>query len=160
MLPLPPIELLIQQLATLGIPLPPGPVYTDRFGDSAELSEALLALVATGPKRAGTSLLWACEINQQPLPAVGAIEITVDHLNQPALVTRHLSVHVVPFNQVSAAYAAIEGEGDGSLEYWREAHWACFGRACARIGREPTEEMPVVCCVFELLSVVPRKSVA
>jgi uncharacterized protein YhfF len=154
--PLPSVDSLLPKLAALGIGLPPGPVYVDRFGDSAELSEELIALIVAGPKRAGTSLWWACEAEAQPTPEVGSIEITVDHLNEPALVTRNTSVEVVPFNQVTVEYAAIEGEGDGSLVYWREAHWAFFSRECARIGRAPTQEMPVVCCVFELLNVVPR----
>ena len=48
----------------------------------------------------------------------------------------------------------IEGEGDGSLAYWRDAHWAFFSRECARIGRAPSEAMPVVCSVFEVLAIV------
>jgi uncharacterized protein YhfF len=156
MLPLPHIESLMLEVAAMGVELPPGPVYADRFGDSAELSEELLELVAVGPKRAGTGLLWAYEEAKEPLPEAGSIEITVDHLNRPALITRNTSVEVVPFDKVTPEYAAIEGEGDGSLEYWRSAHWAYFGRECQRINRQPTQEMLVVCCVFELLHVLPR----
>jgi uncharacterized protein YhfF len=60
------------------------------------------------------------------------------------------------FDQVTAEYAAIEGEGDGSLEYWRDAHWRFFSRECARLGREPTTDMLVVCAVFELLACAPE----
>ena len=49
---------------------------------------------------------------------------------------------------------AIEGEGDGSLAYWCEGHWAFFTRECQRIGRVPVETMPMVCTVFELLAVL------
>jgi hypothetical protein len=54
--------------------------------------------------------------------------------------------------------SAIEGEGDGSLEFWREGHWRFFSRACARIRREPTLDMPVVCTVFELLASMHRSA--
>ncbi len=155
MTPLPSVAMLIQRLAALGIALPPGPVHVDGFGDSAELSGELLALIRSGRKRAGTSLLWGCEADGESLPSAGNIEIVVDHRHQPALVTQITRVEIVPFNQVTAAYAAIEGEGDGSLDHWQRAHWAFFGRECRRIGREPTQDMPVVCCVFELLHVVP-----
>jgi uncharacterized protein YhfF len=37
----------------------------------------------------------------------------------------------------AAEYAAIEGDDDGSLEYWRHAHWAFFSRESKRIGRGP-----------------------
>jgi uncharacterized protein YhfF len=72
---------------------------------------------------------------------------------------RFTEVEVVPFNQVSARFAAREGEGDSSLEYWRQAHWAFFSRECQRIGRVPNEQMPVVCCSFEVLDIVPVSQV-
>ncbi|MEO6060890.1 MAG: ASCH domain-containing protein [Thermoflexales bacterium] len=131
-------------------------VRVDAYGDSPELSEALLALIRNGQKRAGTGLLWAMEADGDVFPAVGDVEIVVDHLNAPALITRVTRVAVVPYLEVTPEYAAIEGEGDGSLAYWRDAHWAFFSRECVRIGRAPSEAMPVVCSVFEVLSVVPH----
>ncbi len=92
------------------------------------------------------------------LPQVGDIEIVVDHQFEPALVTRITRVEVLPFNQVSAEYATIEGEGDGSLESWHDGHWRFFSRECARIGRDPTQDMPVVCSVFELVASVPQSA--
>jgi uncharacterized protein YhfF len=56
----------------------------------------------------------------------------------------------VPFKQVSAEFAAREGEGDGSLQSWRESHWDFFSRECRRLGRAPNEAMPVVCTSFDL----------
>lgn len=126
------------------------------FGDSAALSQELLSLIRKGQKRGGASLLWAHESESEPIPKVGEIEIVVDHLNAPSLVTRITEVEVVPFNEVSAKFAAREGEGDGSLEYWRKAHWEYFSRECQRIGREPMDTMPVVCSSFEVLNVVPE----
>ena len=153
---IPPVADLVAKLRAQGIELPPGPVRADAFGDSRELSELLLALIRKGCKRAGTGLLWAIEAENEIVPAVGQIEIVVDHRNEPALITRTTRVEIVPFIEVTAEYAAIEGEGDGSLEYWREAHWAFFKRECERIGREPLETMPVVCSVFEVLMVLPQ----
>jgi len=152
---LPSPESLVAQLSALGIALPPGPVRVEGYGDTAELSQDLLALIASGRKRAGTGLLWAYQYDQEPIPRTGDIEIIVDHRNQPALVTRIVRSEVVAFNQVSAEYAAIEGEGDGSLAYWRKGHWNFFSRECKRIGREPSETMPVICNVFEVLHVLP-----
>jgi uncharacterized protein YhfF len=160
MSPLPSIASLIGKLNAHGITLPPGPVRVDGFGDSEALSASLLSLIRSGHKRAGTALLWAYEYDSEEISRTGDIEIVIDHLNEPALVTRITSVKVVPYDEVTAEYAAIEGEGDGSLEYWRKAHWAFFSRECARIGREPEESMPVVCSIFELLNAVPPKSAA
>lgn len=156
MQPLPSVESLVAALAALGITLPPGPVRVDGYGDSAELSRELLDLIKSGRKRAGTGLLWAYEHDGEPVAATGDIEIVVDHRNRPALVTRIVSSEVVAFQDVSAAYAAIEGEGDGSLATWRQGHWNFFSRECRRIGREPAESMPVICNVFEVLHVLPE----
>ncbi len=153
---MPPLAALITKLQAVGISLPPGRLRTDQYGDSPELSRELIELIRTGPKRAGTSLLWAHEAEAEELPQVGDIEIVLDHAFEPTLVTRVTRVEVVPFDQVTAEYAAIEGEGDGSLEFWREGHWDFFSRECARIGRVPQNDMPVVCSVFELLASVPR----
>jgi uncharacterized protein YhfF len=153
--PLPPLDVVLDKLARKGVTLPPGPVALDVYGDSPELSRELIALILEGRKRAGTGLLWSYEAEGEALPEVGTIEVVVDDAGEPVVITRLTSVEVVPFGAVTPAYAAIEGEGDGSLAYWREGHWAYFSRECARIGRVPSEEMPVVCGVFEVVQVVP-----
>jgi len=153
--PLPSVSVALAKLRELGVEVPPGPVRVDGYGDSPGLSVSLLALIRQGRKRAGTSLLWAVEADGESVPQVGDVEIVVNHRNEPALVTRITRVEVVPYCEVTAEYASIEGEGDGSLEYWRKAHWAFFSRECKRIGREPLEAMPVVCSVFEVLNVLP-----
>jgi uncharacterized protein YhfF len=147
----PSVEAVVAKLEARGVTLPPGPVRLDAYGDSAALSKELLALIRAGQKRAGTSLLWAIEADGDPLPHAGDIEIVLDFSDEPVLVTRVLSVDVVAFRDVTAEYAAIEGEDDGSLASWRRGHWAFFSRECARIGRAPTEDMLVVCSVFEVL---------
>jgi uncharacterized protein YhfF len=157
---LPTIESLIRQLESNGVALPPGPVRVDGFGDSEALSNSLLALIRSGRKRAGTGLLWAYEHDGEEIAKTGDIEIVIDHLNQPVFVTRITSAIVVPFEEVTAEYAAIEGEGNGSLEYWRAAHWAFFSRECTRIGRAPMGSMPVVCSVFDVLIVLPPTEAA
>ena len=154
----PTVESLIAKLSACGITLPLGPVHADGYGDSAELSKELLSLIRSGRKRAGTGLLWCYEHDGEHVAKAGDIEIVLDHLREPALVTRIISSEVVPYCKVTAEYAAIEGEGDCSLEYWRKAHWAFFSRECKRIGREPTESMPVICNVFEVLHVIPLQS--
>ena len=160
MQPLPSLAEVLSKLEALGVVLPTGPVRLDSYGDSASLSEELLALIRRGRKRAGTSLLWAMEADNESLPHPGDIEVVFDHRNEPALITGIVQVNVVPYSEVTAEYAAIEEEGDGSLQYWRRAHSAFFTRECRRIGREPAESTPVVCSVFEVLNVLPSPSTA
>lgn len=149
------VDAVLQRLSALGVTLPPGRLRVDGYGDSPALSRELLALIVSGRKRAGTGLLWAIEHDGEELPRVGDIEVVIDHAGRPALVTRLTEVDIRAFNQVDERYAAIEGEGDGSLAFWRQAHEGFFARECARIGRAPAPDMPVVCSVFELLQVLP-----
>lgn len=155
--PLPAVEALLPVLREHGIELPPGRVVVGAFGDSAELSRELLGLIRDRDKRGGASLLWAIEADREPVPEVGDIEIVVDHANAPSVITRLVAVEIVPFDEVTAAFAARENEGDGSLEHWRREHWKFFSRECARIGREPAPTMPVVCSSFEVLHRLPER---
>ena len=132
----------------------PANARVTEFGDSPALSEELLALIRSGAKRGGAALLWAMEADKETVAQVGDIEVVVDHRRVPALVTRIVEVEIHPFDEVGAEFAAREGEGDGSLAYWRTAHWAFFSRECRRIGREPSERMLVVCSSFEVLGIV------
>lgn len=61
----------------------------------------------------------------------------------------------MPFKDVTADFAAAEGEGDGSLAFWRAAHAAYFTRECARLGRAFSEDMPVVCERFDVVGIWP-----
>lgn len=119
------------------------------FGDDEAMAEALGALVLQGLKRATAACLWAHEAEAKQLPQPGDLSIVTRWNGEPLCVIETRSVVVMPFSQVDADFAATEGEGDGSLTFWREAHRAFFTRECARLGRTFTEQMPVVCERFE-----------
>ena len=121
------------------------------FDDNEPSANSLCALVLSGQKRATAGLLWAHEHENKPLPTVGALSVVTDWPGTPRCVIESTEVKVVPFDRVTERFAAIEGEADGSLKYWREVHWECFSRECARIGREPVMEMPVVCETFRVV---------
>src|SRR5215218_3884477 len=111
--PLPAVSVVVAKLRARGVDLPHGVLRVDAYGDSPELSSALLALIREGRKRAGTSLLWAVEAEDEAVPQVGDVEVVVDHHHEPVLVTRITRVEVLPYDEVNAEYAAIEDEGDG-----------------------------------------------
>lgn len=121
--------------------------FCDNRADADELAE----LVRAGTKRATAGALWAYEAEDEPLPQPGDLSVITDWDGQAVCVIRTASVDIVPFDDVSPEFAAIEGEGDGSLEYWRGGHLAFFTRELAEIGRRPTPEMPVVCECFEVV---------
>lgn len=121
------------------------------FGDSAELADELLALVLQGRKRATAAALWTFEVEGRRPPQPGDLSIVTDGTGRPHCVIETREVEVRPFAEVGADFAAAEGEGDGSLDFWRRVHREFFGRECARAGRPFSEDMPVLCERFERL---------
>jgi uncharacterized protein YhfF len=121
------------------------------FGDSEALANELAELVLRGIKRATAGAVWSFELESKPLPEPGAISIVTNWHGEPLCVIETQSVEVMPFKRVSAEFAATEGEGDGSLSFWREAHMGYFKREARRSGREFTEDMLVACERFKLV---------
>jgi uncharacterized protein YhfF len=121
------------------------------FGDSPELAQELAALVLSGVKTATASLYWEYEAEGEALPQVGGYSVITAFDGGPLGVIQTVEVRTLPFDQVEPAFAADEGEGDLSLEYWRGAHWRFFGRACEKLGLQPDPRMPVVCERFRLV---------
>ena len=121
------------------------------FGDSEELANELAALVLRGTKRATAGAVWSYQAEGQRLPRPGDLSIVTDWSGRPLCVIETQSVEVVPFKEVTPEFAATEGEGDGSLSFWREAHRQFFTRECASAGREFSEIMLVACERFAIV---------
>ena len=130
------------------------------FGDSPALANELGALVQAGRKRATASLPVEFTSIGLPLPAAGDISIVLLADGAPVAIIELVEVRHVSFQAVDAAFAADEGEGDGSLAWWQAAHRRYFGRVCARIGGQFDETTPVICQRFRLVWSAETKSVA
>lgn len=121
------------------------------FGDDGELADALARLVLAGTKRATASLPIEYTALDEPLPRTGDLSIILDGTGRPVGIVERTSVELVSFGAVSEAFAAREGEGDGSLRFWREAHTSYFGRVCTRLGGTLDDATPILCQCFELV---------
>lgn len=121
------------------------------FDDNEPSANELAKLVVVGQKRATAGLLWSHEKEGKPLPKSGDLSIVTDFAGNSVCIIETTRVDIVPFNEVSAEFAATEGEGDSSLAYWRSVHTAYFSRECQRIGREPEPGMPIVCERFDVV---------
>lgn len=121
------------------------------FGDSNALADELAALVHAGRKRATASLPAEFSTLGQPLPEKGDLAIVTRADGMPVAVIELTEVRQVPFQAVDAAFAADEGEGDGTLEWWRTAHRAYFGRVAGRDGGTFDEATPVICQRFRVV---------
>jgi uncharacterized protein YhfF len=102
--------------------------------------------------------LWAYEADGEAIPVPGDYSVILDGHGIARCIIRTTNVDVLPFDKVDAAFAYGEGEGDCSLEYWRDVHWRYFIRELAGLGREATRDMPVVCERFEVVYRASGKS--
>jgi uncharacterized protein YhfF len=112
------------------------------FGDGPELADELLELVLAGKKRA---TCWA--ESQGLLSAeVGKSMVVLDSKARARAVLKTIELTKRRFDQVDAAFAHDEGEGDLSLSFWRAAHIRYF----TRLGRF-APDMMLWCERFELV---------
>lgn len=121
------------------------------FGTPGAMADKLVALVLAGPKRATAGSLWTYEHDGDIVPTPGDFSVVTDGCGVARCVLRTVHVDIVPFNEVGPEFAAAEGEGDLTLEYWREGHWRYFTRELATFGRTPEPDMPIVCERFEVV---------
>ena len=121
------------------------------FGDGGEIADELGSLVLDGIKKATASLFKEYEVGHEKLPRAGDLSIILDGKGMPICLIETTSIEIKPFNEVDARFAYDEGEGDRSLEYWRQVHRRALGRTCAEIGMQFSEELLVVCERFKLI---------
>ena len=126
--------------------------YTSWYFDNNEKDANDLAeLVLKGQKKATASSLWVYENEGEPIPRAGDLSIITDWYGNAKCIIQTNQVTITPFKDVDEEFANTEGEGDCSLEYWRSAHQRYFEAECKSIGKVFTDDMPVVCEIFEVV---------
>ncbi|WP_298861342.1 ASCH domain-containing protein [uncultured Microbacterium sp.] len=120
------------------------------FGATPEHADGLLDLVLSGTKTGTASSMWDYEASGEALPQVGDLSIILDGAGSPRAVIRTTSLRTMPFDEVDAEHAHAEGEGDRSLDAWREIHER-FWRNHSESPRGWAPDMPVLCERFELV---------
>jgi len=118
------------------------------FGDDPD---GLLKLVLTGAKTATASAAELYALEQEPLPASGEYSVILDSHDQAGCIIRTTKVTIVPYKEVSAEFAWMEGERDRSLDSWRDIHRKFFTACMQEAGLAFSEDMDVVCEEFELV---------
>ena len=120
------------------------------FGATPDEADALLALVLSGDKTATAGALWDYEAEAEDLPEPGALAIVTDGRGIPHALIATTRVDVVPFDEVTAEHAFLEGEGDRSLATWRQVHEKFFTDNAVH-DRGFRSDMPVVLQRFTVL---------
>jgi uncharacterized protein YhfF len=141
--------------------------YMESIGESIQLTDKtykawhfcmdeknaneLAELVRKGVKRGTTSLYYSYQLENEPLPKVGQYNIITNWDGVSQCIIKTVDVAVKPFNEVTEAFAEIEGEGDGSLNYWKKVHEIAFKKELTSTEKEFSEEMLVVCEIFKVV---------
>ena len=112
-------------------------------------NEKLISLVLSGEKRATTSLYNEYIKNKEPLPKIGEKSIIQHDNNNDACLIEIEKVIITEFKNITEKLAFIEGEGDKSLEYYRNEHYKIF----KKIDSNFNDESKVV---FEMFKVIEK----
>lgn len=121
------------------------------FCDNKEDADECAELVYKGIKQATAPSLWWYEKNNEPLPKIGDQYIVTDWEGNAKAVIETTKVEQVPYNEITAEFAATEGEGDKSLEFWKRVHKAYYKREMEAAGDQFSEDMIIVCEYFSTI---------
>ncbi|MBM7635785.1 ASCH domain-containing protein [Streptococcus saliviloxodontae] len=113
--------------------------------------DQLAQLVLEGTKTATASAYDLYEIDNEPLPQVGTYDVVLDGQDQAICIIVIKQVRIIPFKEVSAEHAYKEGEGDRSLDYWRQVHLDFFNPYFEENGLTFTEDSKLVLEEFEVV---------
>ncbi|MER5605181.1 ASCH domain-containing protein [Micromonospora tulbaghiae] len=118
------------------------------LGTPGELRTRLNTLVLSGVKTATAGLIQEYDDENEELEYVGERLVLVDDNDALVGVVEVTGVEVVRFADVPWDFARAEGEGDRSIEEWREGHGAYW----ARQGTPVSDDTRIVCLRFRLVS--------
>lgn len=116
-----------------------------QFGDDAD---RLASLVLEGTKTATSSAYVWYEIEKEDLPQEGEYSVILNSKDEAVCIIQTTKVYVVCFKEISEEHAFYEGEGDRTLEYWREVHKRFFSGELSAVNIPFSEDLLVVCEEF------------
>lgn len=129
---------------------PSEPPVSEHFCDNETDADTCADLVQEGRKRATASALVAYQENGEALPSSVKLTIVTNWAGEAKALIRTRSVTVRWFGDVPAEFAALEGEGDGTLAWWRNTHRAFWARDLSE--HIIDDDLLVVCEEFELVA--------
>ena len=116
-----------------------------------EAPDKLADLVLQGIKTATCSAYDLYQINNEPLPQAGDYSVILNSSEEAVCIIKTIKVYVTEFKNVSEEHAFKEGEGDRSLEYWRQVHESFLTNELATVHKGFDENIKVVCEEFEVV---------
>ncbi len=116
-----------------------------------EAPDKLADLVMRGIKTATCSSYDVYQAQQEPLPVPGEYSVILNAEGEAVCIIQTTKVAVTEFSRVTEEHAYKEGEGDRSLEYWRDVHEAFLKQELKPIHKPFSDSVKVVCEEFQLV---------
>lgn len=127
-------------------------IYSYAFGDGEHMANELAELVFNGEKCGTTSLYELYELDNERIPEVDEISVILDGEGNPKCIIKNTETEVLKFKDITEKHAFTEGEGDKSLEYWRNVHIDFFTNSCKETNEIDFNEDSLV--LFETFEVI------
>jgi uncharacterized protein YhfF len=126
-------------------------VSADYFCADEYNANVCAELILRGEKRASCSMDYWYSHEGEERPKVGHLQVVTNWDGKPICIIEIVSVSQCKYGEITADFAAEEGEGDKSLAWWREAHWQFFSLECDELGIEASDDMLLVLERFKVV---------
>src|SRR5262249_25592307 len=90
-----------------------------RWSDAGEIA----ALVLSGTKPAGGTLIWSNEADGTQGARPGDRYVVIAGPDEPVCIIETTEVRIFPYDEVPDEYAWEGGEGDRTVRDWRRIYW-------------------------------------
>ncbi|NQT59465.1 MAG: GNAT family N-acetyltransferase [Bacteroidetes bacterium] len=120
------------------------------FGCGEYQANSLIGLVRQGLKTGTFSALEIYESDEK-VPEKGDMSIITYGNGIPGCIIETVDVIVKGFDEIQEREALLEGEGDLSLEHWRNVHTYFFSQEYREKGKNFHTQIPVIFEQFKLL---------
>ncbi|MDT2830222.1 ASCH domain-containing protein [Vagococcus carniphilus] len=122
------------------------------FGDGTkEMGDELSALVLEGKKTATCSAHSLYDVRNESIPKKGQYDIVLDGSNEPVAIIQNESLELIKMDDVTPEFAAKEGEGDLSYDYWYSVHKEFFTNEFASLNLTFSTDEILVCETFRVV---------
>lgn len=124
---------------------------SDHFCNDKINTDICADLVLKGVKKASCGLKILYDLKKEFFPEINQLTIITNWNKQPICVVKTKELVFRKFKDIDAEWAESEGEGDQTLEQWKETHRDYFQKQLDELGLMFTENVELICERFEVI---------
>lgn len=106
--------------------------------------DKLAKLVSKGTKTATCSAYELYQVENEPIPQVGDYSVILDSKDNAVCIIQTTKIYIATYSSCSKEHAYKEGEGDRSLQYWKDVHEEFFTDEMKSINKSFDENMLLI----------------